>query len=62
MVVIPSPGAVAAGMRSGPFLATNHYNHYSLLRTIEEALRLPPLTNNDRYAVPMNEFWGSVLV
>ena len=62
MVVIPSPGAVAAGMRSGPFLATNHYNHYSLLRTIEEALRLPPLTNNDRYAVPMNEFWGDVLV
>ena len=57
MVVIPSPGAVAAGMRSGPFLATNYYNHYSLLRTIEEALRLPPLTKNDRYATPMNEFW-----
>ncbi len=40
-VVIPSPGAVAAGMRGGPFLATNHYNHYSLLRMIEDALGLP---------------------
>ena len=56
-VVIPSPGAVAAGMRGGPFLATNHYNHYSLLRMIEDALGLPALTNNDAYAAPMNEFW-----
>ena len=57
-VVIPSPGAVAAGMRSGNFTATNHYNHYSLLRMIEDSLGLPPLTNNDRYAAPMNEFWN----
>jgi hypothetical protein len=56
-VVIPSPGAIAAGMRGGPFLATNHYNHYSLLRMIEDSLGLPTLTNNDRYAPPMNEFW-----
>ena len=56
-VIIPSPGAVAAGMRSGHFLATDHYNHYSLLRLIEDSLGLPPLTNNDRYAPPMNEFW-----
>jgi hypothetical protein len=57
MVVIPSRGAVNSGMRSGHFLASNYYNHYSLLRTIEEALGLPPLTNNDRFAFPMNEFW-----
>ena len=57
MVVIPSPGAVAAGMRSGAFVVDDYANHYSLLRTIEESLGLPPLTNNDKYAQPMNEYW-----
>ena len=61
-VVIPSPGAIAAGMRSGPFIASNHYNHYSLLRMIEDSLGLPSLTNNDAYAAPMNEFWTSGVV
>lgn len=56
-VVIPSPGAVASGMRGGAFVADDRYDHYSLLRTIEDSLGLPPLTNNDRYAQPMNEFW-----
>jgi hypothetical protein len=56
-VVIPSPGAVAAGMRGEAFVADDRYDHYSLLRTIEDSLGLPPLTNNDRYAQPMNEFW-----
>ena len=58
MIVIPSPGAVASGMRRGSFVATDYYNHYSLLRTIEDALGLSPLTNNDKYAQPMNEFWA----
>ncbi|WP_167107418.1 alkaline phosphatase family protein [Mycobacterium sp. DL592] len=63
MVVIPSPGALASatnpnGMRGGAFIATDYYNHYSLQRTIELALgNLTPLTNNDKYAQPMNEFW-----
>jgi hypothetical protein len=57
MVVIPSPGAVNAGMRSGHFLVDDYANHYSLLRTIEDALGLPRLTNNDRYATPMNGYW-----
>jgi hypothetical protein len=57
MVVIPSPGAVAAGMRGGVFVANDNYDHYSLQRTIEESLGLDPLTNNDKYAQPMNEFW-----
>ncbi len=56
-VVIPSPGAVAGGMRGGAFVAVDHYTHYSLLRTIEDSLGLPPLTSNDEYAQPMNEFW-----
>ena len=57
MVVIPSPGAVASGMRGGAFVADDYNNHYGLLRTIEESLGLPPLTNNDRFAQPMNEYW-----
>jgi hypothetical protein len=57
MIVIPSPGAVAAGMRAGHFVADDYNNHYSLQRTIEDALGLPPLTNNDKYAQPLNEFW-----
>ena len=56
-VVIPSPAAVAAGMRDGSFIVTDQYDHYSLLRMIEDSLGLPTLTNNDKYAVPMNEFW-----
>ena len=35
------------------------YNHYSLLRTIEDSLGLAPLTNNDAYAAPLNDFWGT---
>src|SRR5262249_24230006 len=61
MIVIPSPGAAPSGMASGRFPANGHYNHYSLQRTIEESLGLPPLTNNDRYARPMNEFWSCSL-
>ncbi len=57
MVVIPSPGAVAAGMRGGAFVASDYYNHYSLQRTIELSLGVAPLTANDGYAQPMNEFW-----
>ena len=57
MIVIPSAGAVASGMRGGEFVAGDYYNHYSLERTIENALGLPPLTINDTYAEPMNEFW-----
>ena len=56
-IVIPSPGAVASGMRGGPFAADDYYNHYSLQRTIEDALGLPPVTRNDSYARPMNQFW-----
>jgi len=44
-------------MRGGPFVATDQYDHYSLMRMIEDSLRLPTLTNNDKFAAPMNEFW-----
>jgi hypothetical protein len=60
-VVIPNQAAVDGGMRAGHFLATDHYNHYSLLRMIEESLGLPgQLTQNDKFANPMNEFWTGV--
>ena len=58
-VVIPSPGAVSDGMRSGNFIDTSYANHYSLLRTIEDSLKLEPLTKNDAYAAPLNNFWGT---
>ena len=31
------------------------YGHYSLLRTIEDAWDLDPLTDNDTHAAPMND-------
>jgi hypothetical protein len=54
MIVIPSPHS---GMRQGAFTTNSYYTHYSLLRTIEASLGLPPLTNNDKFAAPMNPFW-----
>jgi len=61
-VVIPNQAAIDAGMRSGPFIVSNHLNHYSLLRMIEDSLGLPSLTKNDKYAAPMNEFWTDGVV
>jgi hypothetical protein len=29
------------------------------LRFIEDSLGLPTLTNNDKFAAPLNEFWDS---
>ncbi|MGH3971510.1 MAG: alkaline phosphatase family protein [Mycobacterium sp.] len=55
MIVIPSPNS---GMRQGHVVAEDSNNHYSLLRTIEDALGVPRLTNNDRFAQPMNEYWS----
>ena len=63
MIMIPNGGAVTnGGMESGPFTTDAYYNEYSLMATIEDALRtapgtLPPLTANDMYATPMNAFW-----
>jgi hypothetical protein len=63
MIVIPNQGAVTdGGMQAGPFTTDAYYNQYSLMATIEDALRaepgtLAPLTANDKYATPMNAFW-----
>jgi hypothetical protein len=63
MIVIPNQDAVTSGgMQSGHFVTNDYYNQYSLMATIEDALRLSPdtlaaLTANDMYAQPMNAFW-----
>jgi hypothetical protein len=69
MIIIPNGGAEsgANGMESGPFTTDQYANEYSLMATIEDALRgnaapgtvdpLAPLTANDMYATPMNAFW-----
>ena len=45
MIVIPNGGAVTAcGMQSGPFTTDSYYNEYSLMATIEDALRTAPGT------------------
>jgi hypothetical protein len=49
-VVLGSQGLVRAGA-----VSDRHYDHYSTSRTIEEALGLGPLTENDRYAAPIND-------
>ncbi|WP_343709385.1 alkaline phosphatase family protein, partial [Mycobacterium sp.] len=64
MIVIPNQGAVATGgMQSGHFVTNSYYNEYSLMATIEDSLSptpgaLAPLTYNDMYAQPMNDFWS----
>jgi phosphoesterase family protein len=69
MIIIPNGGAEsgANGMETGPFTTDQYANEYSLMATIEDALRgnalpgtlnpLAPLTDNDMYATPMNTFW-----
>ncbi|WP_156751466.1 alkaline phosphatase family protein [Mycobacterium sp. 1245111.1] len=67
MIIIPNGGAVDSGMVGGPFTTDQYANEYSLMATIEDALRgnalptvlnpLAPLTDNDMYATPMNPFW-----
>jgi len=40
------------------FQSSNQYSHYSFLKTLESVWKLPPLTNNDRNATPMIEFFA----
>jgi len=47
MIVVASPHS---GLRQGPYVLGAHYLHYSLMRTIEDALGLPSMTDNDLYA------------
>lgn len=54
-VLIGSQNTVTAGATSA-----SRYTHYSLGRTIDDALGLTPVTTNDQYAQPVNDaFTGS---
>jgi YVTN family beta-propeller protein len=47
----------SSGVRKG-YVSHVRYTHYSLLRTIEAALGLAPLTANDRWARPVNDVFS----
>ena len=49
---------VARGVSPG-FRSTVPYSHYSLLRTVEDAWGLAPLTSNDAAASPMADFFST---
>jgi hypothetical protein len=51
-IIAGSPGTVRPGARS-----SNRYTHYNVLRTIESALGLARLTQNDQFASPINDIW-----
>lgn len=40
------------------FQSPNQYSHFSFLKTLETSWKLPSLTNNDRSATPMTEFFA----
>jgi Phosphoesterase family len=52
--LVPSIVVGSKDVKRG-FVSHTRYTHYSMLRTIEAALGLGTLTNNDRYAQPMND-------
>ncbi|GLQ46383.1 hypothetical protein GCM10007862_14340 [Dyella lipolytica] len=54
-ILVGSPGTVQAGA-----ISNTSYNHYSSGRTIESALGISPLTNNDQYARPINDAFVAV--
>ena len=49
---------IATGVPAG-FRSATAYSHYSLLRTIEVAWGLAPLTANDASAAAMTDFFAS---
>ncbi|HEX8866659.1 MAG TPA: alkaline phosphatase family protein, partial [Lentzea sp.] len=51
-IVVGSQGTVKTG-----YVSTNRHDHYSVSRTMENALGLAPLTRNDTFATPINDVW-----
>jgi Phosphoesterase family len=49
-ILVGSQNTVKTGYQSGA-----RYDHYSVARTIEQALGLAPMTSNDKYASPIND-------
>jgi len=48
---------VKEASQQDPAALAKHYNHYSVLRTIEDNFGLAPLTENDRNASPITGIW-----
>ncbi len=48
---------VKPASQQDPAVLAKHYNHYSVLRTIEDNFGLEPLTGNDRAAAPITGIW-----
>lgn len=48
---------VKESAQQDPQALGRHYNHYSVLRTIEDNFGLDPLTANDRNAAPITDIW-----
>lgn len=48
---------VKPATQQDPAVLQKHYNHYSVLRTIEDNFGLEPLTANDREAAPITGIW-----
>jgi YVTN family beta-propeller protein len=55
---IPTVVLASHGVRRG-YVSHRRDTHYSLLRTIEGALGLRTLTNNDRFAQPLNDIFSA---
>ncbi|MEC3952359.1 alkaline phosphatase family protein [Nocardia sp. CDC153] len=53
-IMLGSQGSVKAG-----FTSSQRTDQYGLLRTIDTALGLQPLTNNDAYAATVNDIWSN---
>jgi len=52
------PTLVVARSVPAGFVSNTKYDHYSLVRTIEEAWDLAPLTHNDAGAMPLSDFFA----
>jgi len=48
---------VKEASQQNPNELARYYNHYSVLRTIEDNFGLEPLTGNDRDAAPIAGIW-----
>ncbi len=53
------PTILAGPVIKKGYTSTQAYTHYSLLRTIEKAWQLQPLTENDKAAAPLDEFFSN---
>lgn len=51
-ILVGSQNSVKTGYQS-----SQRTDQYGLLRTVDNALGLTPLTNNDRYAATVNDTW-----